>query len=356
MKKIQLKIKPIRIKKKKIQNNIRLAVIAILGVILIISAYSTYGAYVAYEQPITTEESVPIVEYTHTGKFSYIAYLKNNTVYNTNILYPGQGNIFKKITDHINASLSYRFSCNKIADMAGIYEITAKIQTDLWSKEYTVTSNTAFSSNGSTANFNINFPIDYANFERIVNQINNETGVNAADTTLIISCNIDIVAKTNEGNIYDSFAPSLSIPLKTNIIEIDGNLTQSKSGVLEETQTIVQENSIEQSVYWGLTSVIFLVALALFYIFTKSDRIILNKADKQVKKILKKYGEWIVETEKLPVLVGSKMISTKSLDDLVKISEELGKPIIYTITNSEKKHVFYVLDDQMHYQYVIPDK
>ena len=48
------------------------------------------------------------------------------------------------------------------------------------------------------------------------------------------------------------------------------------------------------------------------------------------------------------------MIPTKSLDDLVKISEELGKPIIYAVTNSEKKHSFYVLDDQMYYQYILP--
>jgi len=354
MKKIKLNLGTTSIKKKKIQQNLRLAVIAILGVILIISAYSTYGAYAAYEQPITTEESVPVVEYSHTGTFSYVVHLKDNTVYNTNILYPGQGNIFKKITDHINASLTYRFSSSKAADIDGSYEITATIQTDMWSKEYVVTSKTAFSSNSNTASFSTNFPIDYINFENIVSQINNETGVTAADTTLIMKCNIDITAKTNNDTVHDSFAPSLSIPLKTNIIEINGNLTQRESGVLEKTEEVVQQTSIEQSIYWGLASVVFLVILAAFLMFTKSDKETISKTDKQVKKILKKYGEWIVETEKLPILIDSKMIPTKSLDDLVKISEELGKPIIYNVTNSDKKHVFYVLDDKMYYQYVLP--
>jgi len=145
MKKIKLNLRTIAIKKKKMQQNLRVAIIAVLSILLIISVYSTYGAYAAYEQPITTEESVPVVEYTHTGTFNYVVHLKNNTVYNTNILYPGQGNIFKKITDHINASLAYRFSCSQVADIDGSYKITAMIQTDMWSKEYIVTSKTTFS-------------------------------------------------------------------------------------------------------------------------------------------------------------------------------------------------------------------
>ena len=354
MKKNQLKIKPIGIKKKKIQQNLRMAIIAVLSILLIISVYSTYGAYASYVQPVTTEESVPVAEYTHTGTFNYVAYLKDNMVYSTNTLYPGQGNIFKKITDHINASLSYRFSSSQVADIDGSYEITATIQTDMWSKGYVVTPKTTFSSNANTASFSTNFPIDYINFENIVSQINNETGVTAADTTLIMRCNIDITAKTNNGTVHDSFAPSLSIPLRTNIIEINGNLTQYESGVLEKTEEVTQQTSIEQSIYWGLASVVFSIILAAFIMFTKSDKTTISKTQKQVKKILKKYGEWIVETEKIPVMVGSKMIPTKSLDDLVKISEELGKPIIYAVTNSDEKHTFYVLDDQMYYQYVLP--
>ena len=357
MKKNQIKIKTIKIKKKKIQKNLRLAVIAILGLILIISAYSTYGAYAAYEQPITTEESIPVVEYTHTGTFNYVVYLKNNTVYNTNILYPGQGNIFKKITNHINASLAYRFSSSQSADIDGSYEITAMIQTDMWSKEYIVTSKTTFSSDGNAASFSTNFSIDYVSFENIVSQINNETGMTAADTTLIMKCNIDITAKTNNGTVYDSFAPSLSIPLRTNIIEINGNenLTQYESGVLEKTEEVIQQTSIEQSIYWGLASVVFLVVLAIFLIFTKSDKTTISKTDKQVKKILKKYGEWIVEVEQLPETKKTGAVSVKTMDDLIKISEELGKPIIHyqNSSNPDGKHAFYVLDGKTTYQYVL---
>jgi len=183
--------------------------------------------------------------------------------------------------------------------------------------------------------------------------------VTAADTTLIMKCNIDITAKTNNGTIYDSFVPSLNIPLRTNIIEINGNenLTQYESGVLEETQEIFQQTSIEQSIYWGLAAVVFLVVLAAFIMFTKSDKATISKTQKQAKKILKKYGEWIVETTSKPIDAAN-MISVKTMDDLVKISEELGKPIIhYNPENpNDEHHIFYVLDDPTVYEYILHSK
>lgn len=332
--------------------NIRFVVLAILSFIVIASAYS---AYATYQPPTTSEKTITTSEYTHTGTFNYVVYLKNNTVYNTSILYPGQGNIFKKITDHINASLTYRFFCDQLADIDGTYELNAEIQTSIWTKEYTIIPQTAFSStNSKTASFNTNFPINYTHFEDIVAAIDEETGVNAGDTALIMKCNIDITAEINNGSISESFTPSLNVSLGGNIIEINGDLSQYSSGVLEETEEIVQPGSVEQSFYWSLTSILFLIILAVFFMFTKSDEAAFGKTDKLVRKILKKYGEWIVETEKLPTIEDAKIIPMKSLDDLVKISEELGKPIIHVASDKDKKHVFYVLDDQIHYQYVLP--
>ena len=211
MKKINIKkLKKIPIKKKKIQTKLRIAAIAILSIIVIASAYS---AYAAFQQPTTTEKNVISCEYNHNGKFDYIVYLKNNTIYNNiSILYPGQETIFRKITDHINASLTFRFLCDQPANIDGNYELIAQLQTDIWTKEYVIVPQTAFSSNGNSAHFTTSFPINYTHFENIVNQIDQEIGVNAGDPTLHMKCNIDITAEINNGSISESFTPSSSCP------------------------------------------------------------------------------------------------------------------------------------------------
>ena len=332
--------------------NIRFAVLAILSFIVIASAYS---AYATYQPPTTSEKTITTSEYTHTGTFNYVVYLKNNTVYNTSILYPGQGNIFKKITDHINASLTYRFFCDQLADIDGTYELNAEIQTSIWTKEYTIIPQTAFSStNGKTASFNTNFPINYTHFEDIVAAIDEETGVNAGDTALIMKCNIDITAEINNGSISESFTPSLNVSLGGNIIEIKGDISQYQTGFLEETQEVSQSEAIGQRNNWTAATIIFFIIFIVFTVFTTTEEIPTKDiAARQLKKIKKKYGEWIVETEKLPTTKDAKIIPMKTLDDLIKISEELGKPVIHTTI--DRKHTFCVFDDQMHYQYVLPN-
>ena len=76
-----------------------------------------------------------------------------------------------------------------------------------------------------------------------------------------------------------------------------------------------------------------------------------------MKKINKKYNEWIVEVDTPPKRpLGAEIITMKSLEDLMKISEELGKPVIYHVSNSEGTHSYYVLDEAVPYKYVLYDK
>ena len=74
-----------------------------------------------------------------------------------------------------------------------------------------------------------------------------------------------------------------------------------------------------------------------------------------IKKITKKYGEWIVEVEKPPKrALRAEVISIKTLGDLIKISEELGKPVLHYVSSGKKtKHAFYVIDESLRYEHFL---
>jgi len=346
MKKIAIKMK---VGKKPIQKNLRLAIIIVFSIIFILSSYSTYAAF---QQPTTTEKTITTCEYSHTGKFSYIVYLKNNSIYNNaSTLYPGQGIIFKKITDHINASFSYTFTCNQTATVQGHYTVYATVQTDLWSKNYIIIPKTEF----NTPHFTITFPINYTHFEEIVSTINDEIGVNAKTPTLNMTCSVTLSALTTPETIHESFSSLLSMPLEKNTIEFDSDLTRYQTGSLEGITLVPQPSMIEQKTNGIIISLISFIIIVLFAVFTASRDISVNVIEKQVKKIKKKYGEWIVEVEQLPETKKTGTVSVKTIDDLTKISEELGKPIIHyqNSSNPDGKHEFYVLDGKTTYQYVL---
>jgi hypothetical protein len=79
-----------------------------------------------------------------------------------------------------------------------------------------------------------------------------------------------------------------------------------------------------------------------------------SKTEKMIKKIQKKYGEWIVEVESPPKrALGAEIVTMKSLEDLIKTGEELGKPVLYhkPSSTSKEKHTFYVIDELLQYKY-----
>ncbi|RLF50083.1 MAG: hypothetical protein DRN24_07200, partial [Thermoplasmata archaeon] len=342
-------LKKLEIKKKKIPVKIRIPIIALLTLLVIGSFFSAFAT--TLEEPKTIEKIITLCNYNQEGRFYYIVYLKNNTVYNKTMLLPNEAKIFKKITDHINASFSYNFNSDCQHTINGSYLLKAQIKTDIWKKEYILIPKTTFNTN----NFNIQFPINITHYENIIQNITEEIGITAQNPALNITFIITLKARTDHGIIYEYFTPKLTIPLEKNIIEIKGNLTQSKQGTIQTTvkTTTLEKNKNGAINISATTAVLSLLPLIPFIVFTENDYSKPTETEKQIQKIKKKYSEWIIETDQPPkVPAGVETIRTKSLEDLVKTSEELGKPIVYSKV-SEETHEFYVLDENIHYKYTL---
>lgn len=351
-----MKTKKIKLRRNIINRKIRLGILVVVGLLIILSAYSAVGAY---QQPTTKEETLttPACSYTHSGTYNFLVYLKNNSLFGENItLSPGQATIFKKLVDHINASFTYQFQANQTATVQGTYTLEAQIQTDIWSKTYTITPSTSFN---SSTGFTIDFPLNTSIYEDIVNKINEETGVIAQTPILILKCTVLTTAETPFGEIREAFAPSIQIPLSGNVLGFGEGLSTKQPGTIEKTETIITKlDTSQQQNTWIIATTSFSVTFILFAVFTASCVEIRTQADKMLRKIQKKYKDWIVEADKLPLTSESKTISMKSFDDLLKISEEIGKPVVYqkTVSNPDLVHSFYVFDEGIFYQYTIPSE
>ena len=341
-------MKKIKIKRKKIPLKIRMSVIVLLGVLTLGSLVSAV-AVSSDEQPATIQKNIQLCEYAQQGRFNYIVHLKNNTVYGAAVLYPGQATIFKKITDYITASFGYGFDIDCSATIQGTYKLIFQLQTDIWSKEYVIIPKTNF----DTDNFSIIFEINTSYYENIIKTINDETGVQAQKPMLNITCEITINAQTEEGNIYETFTPELSILLNGNTIEINNDLVQTKIGSLQTTIQTPASNEKQGNNNSLVTAAIFFIPIIPIAVFTRNDYTSPSETEKQLKKIMKKYGEWIVEVDKPPKRpFNTEIVQCKTIEDLMKISEEIGKPVLHS-ASEDNTHTFYVLEETMHYQYVL---
>ena len=331
----------------KLPKSIRIVTIVILTLLFV---FSTYSIYAAYQEPTTTEESYPAVNYSSTGRFNYIVYLKNNTVYNKTQLKPGEGKIFKQILESINLSFIYSLNVDTNADIYTTYSMQAAINTDLWTKKYNLIDFTELTNTGKSINFNESLEINYSYYEKIWVQINEETGLTATNPSLEITCNIYTTATTNEGDLSTSLSPTISFSLAGKTIEVSEDLSQTKTGSINKLNIISHPEVIDQRNNSLFLMILFLILLIVFFVFTKNKIETISEFKRMINRIRKKYGEWMVESSSNPLDPTMKIIQVKTMDDLSKVGEELGKPII-SYNKGADRHEFYVVDNSVSYKY-----
>ena len=329
--------------------------LVVVGFLLIAFIFSTYTTIAAYQVPTMKDESYTKLSYSSSGKYNYVVELKNNTVYNKTKLAPNEGIIFKQIVNDINASMTYTFQIDQNADISGTYSIQAIVQTDLWTKIYTVVPSKSFNSNGRNCRFEQYFPIDYSFYDSVVSTINSEIGLNAPNPILIIKCPIAVNAKTADTTIYETFEPEITVSLNQKTIEISDILSLQKTGSRSGTRQVFDQGVVDNRNNWTGYTIISLVFVLFFSLATKGEIATISKQEILLKKIQKKYGEWMVETKAKPVRLNTKVIPVSSLDDLSKVGEELGKPILHYTSefNNDFFHSFYVVDENSAYEYIL---
>jgi len=345
-------IKKILDKRIKLPINVRIGIIALILAILI---FSTYSATATDEEKQIKFETITLFSYTQNGDFDYVIYLKNNTVYDNKKTIKPEDNLFafRNIIDHIEASFKYSYYSNTQSNIKGQYRLKAEILTEQWNKRFILKT-------GDFENeFIENFKIDYLYYENVTEIINQETGVSTPNPQLVFTFEIyNIEIKTDDYTIKtQSFSPSISIPLNNNIIEFSDSLKNKITGSETENKRNIIKNENQQKQLWTSNTYFFIIIIIIFTTFTRNDTKKLSEIEKQVKKINKKYKEWIVEVDKPPKRpIGTEIVLMKTLDDLIKISEELGKPIIYYENLNEGTFTYYILDNSIYYKHDVIDK
>ncbi|HUS99761.1 MAG TPA: DUF5305 family protein [Candidatus Thermoplasmatota archaeon] len=343
-----------RIERISLSRTTRLVILGLISILLLISAVNAFGAY---QNPTTKKVVTPILHYDHNGQFDYTVYLKNNTVYdNKTTLRPGEGIFFKKLIHHVNASFTDTFQIDHDADISGNYTVDAIIQTSIWTKTYPLVPKTSFNVQGRTARFTTLFPVNCTYYEGLLAKISEETGMPTQSANLIIQCTVVVYATTSYGRSSSVFSPTINVSLNQKTLEFSKDLTSYLPGVITTNSTVTSEEVTTQRILWTALSLIFLVSMPLFMFITTSSITPENAAYKELRKIKKKYGEWIVETKTNPELTNARRIEINSLEGLAKVSEEIGKPILLYASPNIPNHRFYVLDEMTMYEYMFKPK
>lgn len=336
----------------------------LISIIVIIVGLVSFVLFTQIKYPGFQEEIVTLYNYNNKASVNYEVFLKPNILYEQRSLAEGQIYI-TEFVDYIKAAFNFEFSGAREADIHGTYEIIAVVagttkslegqdDTIIWQKNFIITPRKTFSVTDKTLSIKeaISLKLDeYNEFAKMV------TIASKLDTDIHINVfmNINLTETTDKGTIEEKLSPSMVIPLNSSMFEVTGNLAEERPGNIQETKQIQLPVNKKQVIFYGVILCILISVLIFLVLFTKTapEK---DPLEKMLKLIFKKHGDRLVALNNDLVINTTSANQVKSIEDLVKIADEVGKPIMYKYSQDYKEiNNFYVTNGDEIYMLDVKD-
>ncbi len=363
--------------KLKINKNVRAAMFVIFSVIILAVLLLAYREYTT---PHFREDKLSLYKYSSKGAVSYNAGLKRNILYSQPSL--PEGSIYiTEFVDTITATFNYDFSGERAAQIKGDYAITAVVegynnedkgggqegQKDsgkdsgqakgpkvLWKKEFVLTPKTSFQTAGKTASVTKGVALKYEEYSSFAKKVLETARLNTP-TRLSVLMNVNLKAETDSGPVEEQVSQSMVIPLGTSSFEIIKNELKENQKALEETKKVRLPVNMNLILLYCIIGGIVSAALIGTAFFTSSEAGT-DPYLKALDKIFKSHGSRLAALSSEIAATSENTLTVRSMEDLVRISDETQKPILYPYsTNSEDISRFHVYDGNLAYVFDLKD-
>jgi hypothetical protein len=342
----------------KLKKNQRIALLASLAIITCSLLYLLIDAI----SPGLRDEKSTLFQCENQAAIAYDVYLHPNLIFSEPILPPDKV-IITEYVDYIAATCSYTYTGQDKANLTGYYEVAVLLEgytgegenlIPIWNKTFPIQPRMHFEQmDASHYTINKDVRLNLAQYNNYAVRISEESKVNA-EVKMSLLMNIAIQAETSNGKINEHLCPSMVIPLDSSYFIVSGNPIVDKPGILEETKQIpIPVNS--SKVFFLIAAIsILTIMLILVLVFTKG--IEPGPRMKFLKKVFKKHGDRMVALKNIAIDTFELLFEVKSIDDLVRISDEIGKPILYQYeADSNNISSLYVIDGKEMYLLTIND-
>ncbi|WP_202708153.1 DUF5305 family protein [Sporosalibacterium faouarense] len=340
-----------------INNHFKRGLIIIL---IILIGVLSFLLYTEKNNPRFEEKKISLYSYNNKTNMDYEVFLKPNLLYDKESV--GKDNIYiTQFVDYIDTSFIYEFDGESIANIQGSYKVIARVEgytisnetyKVIWNKDFILADENKINSNDTKLHIGENISLDYNQYNDFARQVIQDSKVNS-NVRLIVFMNVDVNVDTGKGVIEEDLSPSITIPLNTSYFEVEGKLESKKSGAIEETQKMLLPPDEERVKLYVVTICLLGIILLVVLLLTKG-KAVNDPKEKRLNKIFKKYGDRLVALNNEFGNSYLEQNAVESIGDLVKISDEFGRPIMYRYSSNYKKlDRFYVTDDNEIYVYDI---
>lgn len=306
----------------------------------------------------TVDQSQTVLTFTNKPEVSYAVSLKQNILYSAS-KQPEDMGYFHALIDSISVSMNNQYSGSDKADLKGDYMIKGEIigietggdePVIAWSKEFPIISKKEFSTMGNEMTMGQDAVIDYNHFSSFADAVDELTGYKTSHK-LKVTMDINYTVTTSEGQAVERLQPSVLIPLGEKFFKISKAETDEKKGEITKTITAPAPPDLFKIIPISAVCLINTIALLLLLFRTEepSARELQRKA---AGKLLKEHGKRLVALKEDLLDQCSQTCSVHSMEDMIKISDEIERPIFYKYQKDlVNLREFYIIEKDRAYLY-----
>ena len=347
-------------KKQKIRRDFKRAKIIALILIILLSVsgiiYLIYGNYfndnVVVYNDLNNKFSYSYNINTKPNEFVNYSEERDYTAYITNLIENLDINFNYRFEDTSGKKSDIRYKYNITGKLLGYYNKNSEEQ-KIIEKEYVLIPTKENGLKGSTFGIDEKFKVDIGPLNQLINDFKTSQDMTISSVYDII-LNVEVEGVSKEKITYSKMI-SIEIGSKTTKIVGDNNVTE---------KITVDSSAITEPISVGRDKIVFIVILSIIIcisiiriiyllFFTEELIVIKNEYKAMINEIIRSCQDKIVVVNNLPEYENKHIIEVDYIEELVKLSEELYKPILCYENDEETVTQFIVVSDETVYKFII---
>lgn len=320
----------------------------LLGVIVLISLVLTIFAFL---RPVSRTVATDVT-YQQSGQFDYTATAPSG-IYDADTIKTGDP-IYRQITRSMPVKFDYLLTAQGPIAVAGTYRLNLEISDgNGWRRTVELQSVQNFTG----PSFTSSGIVDLANVDELIASFEKQTGSAPANYTLTLVPTVQLRGEIGGQALQDEFRPRLDFQLTKSLVQpvVSAETSPFKAiqtGVIKDQRT--ESNTLSLGAFSANVASVrgigpLTLGLALLSLIVVGGPLLRRMQRDEVFRIRLNYSPLLVGVRETSGLQGDRVIDVTSIDDLAKLAERTGGPILYN--PSDLAFGYVVLEGGITYRY-----
>ncbi len=329
-------------------------ILAILLFLLLFTGIETYST--VNEEKTVSEENI-IFEYSCQPSVNYTVNIRPNELYPGTVLEEG-GYYSKLLLEHIQAEFAVDYQGSNATPINIQYQVLATVngyqgQTEnkdiYWTKSFPLTEEKTVEIEGDSWSTTEQINFTLGDYDALAVRGKEISGMKVSNE-VIVELLGTITAQTSTEEVAIPFSSNLQIPLLEDVFQVTKTAGEALQGsVTESEEVLVPFDRTKVSLLVVLMLLCVAAIPVLLLVIKEPDELTILR--KKNNGLIKNYGSRMVAMRAIPAQEYSRYYQVDSIKDMIKIADEMQKPIIYIPDDStmvRNNELFIIHEDSLY--------